>query len=143
MTLRNTLAAALAAGVFSSAAGLTVSPAAHAAAIQSEAPDTQAVLQATIADLRTGEPDTSNFAPELAEAVSGQQPMVDQFFAQAGATGDITYQASQDGADLYLVEFENVRTLWAIATEGETITALAFQQAPPQGAAGQQPQQPR
>ena len=140
MTLRNTLAAALAAGVFTFVSTGVGTPA-EAAMLQDEAPQTQPVLEATIADLRTGDPDTSDFAPELAEAVSGQQAMVDQFFAQAGALNDVAYQTSQDGADLYLVEFENVRTLWAIAMEGETITALAFQQAPPPGAAGQQPQQ--
>ena len=142
MTLRNSLVAALAAGVFTSVSGLAATPA-QAAAIQSEAPESQTVLESTIADLRSGDPDTSNFAPELAEAIGQQQPMVDQFFAQAGATNAVAYQTSQDGADLYLVEFENVRTLWAIATEGETITALAFQQAPPPGAAGRQPQQPQ
>ena len=142
MTLRTSLAAALAAGVFTSVSGLAAAPA-EAGAVQSQAPDSQAVLEATIADLRTGDPDTSNFAPELAQAIGEQQPMVDQFFAQAGATGEVSYQTSRDGADLYMVEFENVRTLWAISTEGETVTALAFQQAPPQGAAGQQPQQPQ
>lgn len=142
MTLRNSLAAALAAGVFTSVSSLAAAPA-QAATIQSEAPDSQAVLESTIADLRSGDPDTSNFAPELAEAIGEQQPMVDQFFTQAGETSTVAYQTSRDGADLYLVEFENVRTLWAIATEGETITALAFQQAPPPGAAGQQPQQPQ
>ena len=142
MTLRTTLAAVLAAGVFTSVSGLAAAPA-GAAVIQSEAPASQAVLESTIADLRTGDPDTSDFAPELAEAIGEQQPMVDQFFAQAGATTGVSYQTSRDGADLYLVEFENVRTLWAIATEGETITALAFQQAPPPQAAGQQPQQPQ
>jgi len=140
MTLRTTLAAALAAGVFTSVSAISAAPA-EAAALQSEAPATQPVLEATIADLRTGAPDTSNFSPELAEAVSGQQQMVDQFFAQAGALNDVSYQTSQQGADVYLVEFENVRTVWAIGMDGETITALAFQQAPPAGAAGQQPQQ--
>jgi hypothetical protein len=138
MTLRTTLAAALAAGVFTSVSAISAAPA-EAAAIQNETPASQAVLEATIADLRTGEPDISNFSPELAEAVSGQQQMVDQFFAQAGALNDVSYQTSQQGSDIYLVEFENVRTVWAIGMEGETITALAFQQAPPAGAAGQQP----
>jgi hypothetical protein len=140
MTLRTTLAAVLAAGVFTSVSGLAAMPA-EAAALQAEAPATQPVLEATLADLRTGEPDTSRFAPELAEAVTEQQPMVDQFFAQAGAVTDVSYQTSQQGSDIYLVAFENVRTVWAIAMEGETITALAFQQAPPAGAADQQPQQ--
>ena len=140
MTLRTLLAAALAAGVFTSVSALSAAPA-EAAVIQNEAPATQPVLEATIADLRNGEPDTSNFSPELAEAVSGQQAMVDHFFAQAGALNDVIYQTSQQGADVYLVEFENVRTVWAIGMEGETITALAFQQAPPPGAAGQQLQE--
>jgi hypothetical protein len=138
MTLRNSLAAVLAASVFTSVSAIHASPAeAAASAMQSEAPASQAVLEATLADLRTGDPDTSNFSEELAEAVTGQQAMVDQFFAEAGAVTDIAYQASQDGADLYLVEFENVRTIWAIGMEGETINALAFQQAPPAGAAGE------
>lgn len=136
MTLRSTLAAALAASFAVSVGGLSAAPA-EAAMIQTEAPATQPVLEATLADLRTGAPDTSNFTPELASAITEQQPAVDQFFAQAGAVTDVTYQASQNGGDLYLVEFENVSTIWAIAMEGETITGLGFQQAPPAGAAGQ------
>ncbi len=136
MTFRSTLAAALAAGFGIPAAGVAAPPA-QAAMIQAQTPATQAVLEATLADLRTGAPDTSNFTPELASAIAEQQPSVDQFFAQAGAVTDVTYQASQNGGDLYRVEFENVSTIWAIAMEGETITGLGFQQAPPAGAAGQ------
>ena len=96
----------------------------------------EAMLRKTIAAFQAGTPNYSDMTTDLADKVRQQVPTMAPIFAQLGALGDIAHVATQDGAELFLVGFENAPTQWILGQNDQgKIVALLFRPAPPPPAA--------
>ncbi|WP_395649989.1 hypothetical protein [Brevundimonas sp.] len=96
----------------------------------------EAMLRTTIAAFQAGAPNYSDMTTDLADKVRQQAPTMAPIFAQLGALGDIAHVATQDGAELFLVGFENAPTQWILGQNDQgKIVALLFRPAPPPPAA--------
>lgn len=109
-------------------------PAGSALAGQAEtSQSTRPFLEKAIGSLQSGSPDMSLFTPELGAEIEKQGDALGTFLNGLGAMQSISYTGSEQGADVYGVQFENGRTAWAIAVnEEEKISFLLVQPADPQ-----------
>jgi streptogramin lyase len=110
------------------------SPAPVQAAPVAEAPDVtrgREALMVVIADAQDGALDYSAFSEDVAGRL---RPVEDDLTAAIqgfGALGDITYIGRQNGADLFEVNFENLKTQWVIGFDADDhIAVLLFREAP-------------
>ncbi|MEQ7156072.1 hypothetical protein [Brevundimonas aurifodinae] len=97
-----------------------------------EADVAEGLLRAVIADLAAGRIEADLFTPDLAGRLTPQlaqlQPLVQGF----GALGPIAPQGVVNGANQFLVTFDNAETQWVIGlNEDGRISALLFRPAPP------------
>lgn len=104
-------------------------PAAPAAAL-SQTPanaESEDILRGLIAGLQAGTPDYSVMSDDLADKVREQAPAIKTLLESLGAVQAVDFAGSQNGADLYVVNFANAQTDWIIGVnEVGKVAALLF-----------------
>ena len=97
-----------------------------------EADVAEGLLRAVIADLAAGRIEADLFTPDLAGRLTPQLPQLQPVVRGFGALGPIEAQGVTDGANQFLVTFDNAVTQWVIGLNEEgRISALLFRPAPP------------
>lgn len=97
-----------------------------------EADVAEGLLRAVIADLAGGRIDAALFTPDLAGRLTPQLPQLQPVVQGFGALGPIAPQGVVNGANQFLVTFDNAETQWVIGLNEEgRISALLFRPAPP------------
>jgi CubicO group peptidase (beta-lactamase class C family) len=82
---------------------------------QQAAPGSEAAIRRNIADLQAGEPKYDLMSTNLAQATRAQLPGLKTTFAKFGAVKSVTFKGvTENGADIYTVEFEHGSTEWHI-----------------------------
>ncbi|HEV2502566.1 MAG TPA: MerR family transcriptional regulator [Mesorhizobium sp.] len=80
------------------------------------APDSEALLRATINDHMRGEPDFERMSPALAAAARTQKDVIAKDLARLGALVAVTFRGvSQEGWDVYDVRFERGEVEWSFS----------------------------
>jgi len=112
--------------------------AAAAAGTEAEAADparvaaSEAMLRTTIASMQAGAPNYADMSDDLAEKVREQSAAITPLIGSFGALQSLAHVGVENGADLFLVGFENQITQWIIAmNEEDKIVALLFRPATP------------
>lgn len=97
-----------------------------------EADVAEGLLRAVIADLAAGRIEADLFTPDLAGRLTPQLPQLRTVVQGFGALGPIEPQGVVNGANQFLVGFDNAETQWVIGlNEDGRISALLFRPAPP------------
>jgi hypothetical protein len=97
-----------------------------------EADVAEGLLRAVIADLAAGRIEADLFTPALAGRLTPQLPQLRSVVQGFGALGPIAPQGIVNGANQFLVTFDNAETQWVIGlNEDGRISALLFRPAPP------------
>ncbi|MFD9899348.1 MerR family transcriptional regulator [Mesorhizobium sp. NPDC059025] len=79
-------------------------------------PGSEALLRATISDHMRGEPDYERMSPALAAAARVQKDVIAKDLARLGALLGVTFRGvSQEGWDVYDVQFEHGQVEWSFA----------------------------
>jgi hypothetical protein len=106
--------------------------AAPTAAQVTEVQIAEGMLRTVIADLAEGELDAELFTPSLAGRLTPQLPQLQPVVQGFGALGPVEPQGATNGANQFLVTFENAVTQWVIGLDADgLISALLFRPAPP------------
>ena len=105
-------------------------PAAAAAPALSPTPanaGSEDILRGVIAGLQAGTTDYSIMSDDLARQVREQAPAIKTLLESLGAVQAVDFAGSENGADLYVVNFANARTDWIIGiNEAGKVAALLF-----------------
>lgn len=97
-----------------------------------EADVAEGLLRAVIADLAAGRIEPDLFTPDLAGRLTPQLPQLRSVVQGFGALGPIAPQGVVNGANQFLVTFDDAETQWVIGlNEDGRISALLFRPAPP------------
>lgn len=92
----------------------------------------EGLLRAVIADLAAGRIEADLFTPDLADRLTPQLPQLRSVVQGFGGLGPIEPQGVVNGANQFLVGFDNAETQWVIGlNEDGRISALLFRPAPP------------
>lgn len=106
-------------------------PAAVVEAEQARVARAETALRAHIAALQSGEPAYDRMTEGLAEAIRPGAAQVSGVIGQFGDLRDVTHAGVENGAELFLVTFENQATQWVIGLDEEgRAGALLFRPAP-------------
>ena len=130
-------AAATLPNTFDGPARAPVAPAGPTAAAASQAGVTDAdiaegALRVIIADLAAGQLDAELFTTDLANRLRPQLTTLRPIVQGFGELGTIEAQGLSNGANQFLVTFENAATQWIIGLNDEgRVAALLFRPAPP------------
>jgi beta-lactamase regulating signal transducer with metallopeptidase domain len=92
-------------------------------------PGTEAALRHQIESMEKGQADFDVMVPSLAEAARNQSVSAEANIQKWGALKSITFSENQNDNDVYLVEFENQKTVWTIGpvqTDGKIGPTLFF-----------------
>jgi CubicO group peptidase (beta-lactamase class C family) len=82
---------------------------------QTPAPGSEAAIRRNIAELQAGEPKYDLMSAGLADATRAQLPGLKSMFTNLGAVKSVTFKGvTQNGADIYAVEFEHGSTEWHV-----------------------------
>lgn len=93
----------------------------------------EGALRAVIADLAQGRLDDALFTADLAGRLRPQLATLRPIVQEFGAMGEIEPQGLSNGANQFLVTFENAITQWVVGlNEDGRISALLFRPAPPE-----------
>lgn len=94
----------------------------------------EAMLRKTITAMQAGSPNYGDMSDDLATKVREQSAAITPLIQSFGAMQSLAHVGAENGAELFLVGFDNQTTQWIIAqnSEGE-IVALLFRPAPPPG----------
>jgi hypothetical protein len=108
--------AAAAALLIGAAPALAQDVAAPAAppAMTPNAQHAQAVIHAQIEQLSKGQFDGSGMTDQMAQAIKGQLPAVQDALAKLGPVQSMTFLGEQEGADAFRVVFEKGPTVWIV-----------------------------
>lgn len=89
--------------------------------------ESEDILRGIIAGLQAGTTDYSVMSDDLAEKVREQAPAIKTLMDSLGAVQAVDFAGSQNGADLYVVNFANAQTDWIIGiNEAGKVAALLF-----------------
>lgn len=106
--------------------------AAPTAAQVTEVQIAEGLLRTVIADLAEGRLDADLFTPALAGRLTLQLPTLQPVVQEFGALGPVEPQGPSNGANQFLVTFENAVTQWVIGMDADgRISALLFRPAAP------------
>lgn len=95
----------------------------------------EAMLRTTIAAMQAGLPNYDDMSPDLAGKVREQTAAITPLIKSFGTLQSLAHVGVENGADLFLVGFENQITQWIIAMNDEgKIVALLFRPATPPAA---------
>ncbi|HEV7227773.1 hypothetical protein [Brevundimonas sp.] len=95
-------------------------------------PRSEPAIRAFIGGLQTGTVDWNAFTPNVAEQMRPGEAQAVEVVRSLGALESVEWFQHRDGADHYLVRFENADTQWIIGfDEDDRIAALLFRPAPP------------
>lgn len=95
-------------------------------------PRAEPAIRAFIGGLQTGTVDWNAFTPGLAEQMRPTEAQAVEVIRGLGALESVEWFQHRDGADLFLVRFEQADTQWVIGFEEDgKIAALLFRPAPP------------
>lgn len=95
-------------------------------------PRSEPAIRAFIGGLQTGTVDWNAFTPNMAEQMRPGESQAVEMVRGLGALESVDWFQHRDGADHYLVRFENADTQWIIGFDEENrIAALLFRPAPP------------
>lgn len=95
-------------------------------------PRAEPAIRAFIGGLQTGTVDWSAFTPGLAAQMQPAEAQAVEVIRSLGALESVEWFQHRDGADLFLVRFEEADTQWVIGFEDDgKIAALLFRPAPP------------
>ena len=83
-------------------------------------------LRAVIEDLRSGSPDFDNMEPPLRIALRERKTDIDQFFRAMGSIESITFEETDQGVDIYLVQFRYGRTVFQFARSPRGRIAILY-----------------
>jgi hypothetical protein len=108
--------AAAAALLLGAAPALAQDAAAPAAppAMTPNAEHAQAVIRAQIDQLSKGQLDASGMTAQMADAIKGQLPAVQDALNKLGAVQSMTFLGEQQGADAFRVVFAKGPTIWIV-----------------------------
>lgn len=85
------------------------------------------VLRGIIANLQAGTPDYSIMTDDLARQVREQEAAIKPLLDSLGAVQAVDFVGSNNGADLYVVNFANAQTDWIIGiNDDDKVAALLF-----------------
>lgn len=123
----------VAAGRIQNTFDATGRPSAVATAERTDAdPRAEPAIRAFIGGLQTGTVDWSAFTPNLAAQIQPAEAEAAAVIGRLGALESLEFFQHRDGADLFLVRFEQADTQWVIGFDEEgKIAALLFRPAPP------------
>lgn len=118
-----------------SPAARTAAPAATASATPSDPAKVaaaEAMLRKTIAAMQAGSPNYGDMSESLAGKVREQSSAITPLIQSFGSLQSLAHVGAENGAELFLVGFQNQITQWIIAqdTQGK-IVALLFRPATP------------
>lgn len=89
--------------------------------------ESEDILRGLIAGLQAGTPDYGVMSTDLADKVREQAPAIKTLLESLGAVQAVDFAGSQNGADLYVVNFANAQTDWIIGiNETGKVAALLF-----------------
>lgn len=92
---------------------------------------TEAALTATIAAAQSGTMNYDDMTPGLAEQVRSRSATLTPIIQGFGAMKSVEHRGRENGAELFLVTFENAVTQWIVGLGPEDkIAALLFRPAP-------------
>lgn len=95
-------------------------------------PRSEPAIRAFIGGLQTGTVDWNAFTPNMAEQMRPGESQAVEVIRELGALESVEWFQHRDGADHYLVRFENADTQWIIGfDDDDRIAALLFRPAPP------------
>lgn len=118
----------------------TPAPAAPALSPTPANAESEEILRGLIAGLQAGTPDYGVMSDDLADKVREQAPAIKTLLESLGAVQAVDFAGSQNGADLYVVNFANAQTDWIIGVnEAGKVAALLFrpsEAAPPPATSG-------
>ena len=83
-------------------------------------------LSSVIEDLRSGSPELEDMEPPLRIAVRERKTYIDQFFRAMGPVDSITFEETDRGIDIYLVQFRNGLTVWQFARSPRGRIAILY-----------------
>ena len=120
-------------------AARTAGPAASASASATATPSdpakiaaAEAMLRTTIAAMQAGAPNYGDMTESLAGKVREQSAAITPLIQSFGKMQSLAHVGAENGAELFLVGFDNQITQWIIAQNGEgKIVALLFRPATP------------
>lgn len=120
-------------------AARTAGPAASASAAAAATPSdpakiaaAEAMLRTTIAAMQAGAPNYGDMTESLAGKVREQSAAITPLIQSFGKMQSLAHVGAENGAELFLVGFDNQITQWIIAQNGEgKIVALLFRPATP------------
>ena len=82
---------------------------------QKQAPGSEEALRRVIGEVRTGEPKYDRMSAEAAQRTTQQLPRLKETISKLGALQSVSFTGVlPDGADDYVVKFENGDTEWRI-----------------------------
>lgn len=92
----------------------------------------EAMLRTTIAAMQAGAPNYGDMTESLAGKVREQSAAITPLIQSFGKMQSLAHVGAENGAELFLVGFDNQITQWIIAQNGEgKIVALLFRPATP------------
>ncbi|WP_125255482.1 hypothetical protein [Brevundimonas fluminis] len=95
-------------------------------------PRAEPAIRAFIGGLQTGTVDWNAFTPNLAAQLQPGEAQAVEIIRGLGALESVEFFQHRDGADLFLVRFEQADTQWVVGfDEAGKIAALLFRPAPP------------
>ena len=117
--------------------GPAQSPAPAAPSDPAKVAAAEAMLRNTIAAMQAGTPNYGDMSDDLAAKVREQSAAITPLIQSFGKMQSLAHVGAENGAELFLVGFDNQITQWIIAQndEGE-IVALLFRPASPPPASG-------
>lgn len=91
----------------------------------------EAMLRTTIAAMQAGSPNYADMSDDLASKVREQSSAITPLIQSFGPLKDLAHVGVENGAELFLVHFDNQATQWIIAQNAQgKIVALLFRPAP-------------
>lgn len=95
-------------------------------------PRAEPAIRAFIGGLQTGAVDWSVFTDNMVDQIRPQEAAAAEAIKGLGALESVEWMEHRDGADLFLVRFEQIDTQWVIGFDAAgKIGALLFRPAPP------------
>lgn len=92
----------------------------------------EAMLRKTVAAMQAGSPNYGDMSVDLAAKVREQSAAITPLIQSFGAMQSLAHVGAENGAELFLVGFDNQITQWIIAQNAEgKIVALLFRPATP------------
>lgn len=115
-----------------SPAARTARPAAATPSDPARIAAAEAMLRTTIAAMQAGTPNYGDMTESLAGKVREQSAAITPLIQSFGKMQSLAHVGAENGAELFLVGFDNQITQWIIGQNGEgKIVALLFRPAPP------------